>query len=1622
MPAELNLDLARMNAGRAQLAATLNEQARASRELARAQAQLRDAHRTGADVQPAAQAAERARQALVDAAARLHAAHAGLRAESEAIVAATAPERLVGALDANVPVALLPVRLETRFADAGKTLRIRIYPDHVHFDAHTPELTAAEVAWASAYWNKRWAAGRAPAQEAADLARQAWRELVAGPDPLRAAYAARRLTPSNLDSIATDAAPVFPTVDLRAPGWTRTPSATALPDRFAAVGLRGGQRLFTRWGRFVPDALEAWLPSVRGDEAAPGAQEMPVSAGMKWMTDYAAAEEAGMGITVRDADLAAGQSLAGGLDRLIVIGVDWTLSAQDGAQRIAALLESQLYSRGLGVVPGGTPTNNTGDTPVAGAAAQQVAEALDPTRGDAASKLAERADVALATALALPEDTRAVLARAPGGDDRSIRTAGLMTQVLWSAVPGVFLDRFFESHLSDRAIGLLRDHAASFVRPAGPLPTLRAGRQPYGILPVVAAGRYVPDRPDGTEFNLARVIGVLRKFHWAPGLAKVPFMGRRRADGSVKLEEDLRELLGMAPMAAAARFRRVHPPGRANQKLDAAAGPLWQIQQSLWSILFELDTGQAGSYSGPMLSFGNKRPALADLLMEATSYALYAPFVQQGTVTRDTAWKENYLQAIAAAARGGDAGRAVLEQRCDGASLLEALAAQSACNELARVHTDIVNQFRGLDPTVLHRRSLPQGELVGTDSTPVPAGSLRIETPGSLARVSIPAVTAGKSLDEFVRGQLHLPGFLEQPQNRSLKSFLTALDELATRPPEEVDRAFRATLDGVSYRLDAWCTSLATRRLDAMRARQPAGLYYGAYGWVDELRPEPVGSDSEGYVAAPSIQQAITAALLRSGFLTHRGEQNAFNIDLSSERVRLAQYLLSGVGQGQSLASLLGYRFERGLRERGLPLARFILPIRLLCPTLPSAPTDIGQPAESIAARDVVDGVQLIELYRKDFNRIKTSCGQISPAPTAAELVAIEAELRALDNALDAAGDLCLAEGVHQLAAGNLPRSGAALAALDRQEAAMEFDVVRTPRSARGCTHRLLVLCSGADLPPAWSAMPTDSRARAEPRLNAWVASLLGEPARVALWGRITSRTQPGAAVQDVSCSLAELGLSPLSLVLSAAPQGEGRPTALEQLVASALWRKAAASSDDRSLSLQPEVPAGAARGSIGLAALLALLRRVRALVAGCRFADGRDFTVAGEATAHGLDAEELAARADTAAQAQDRVQQQIEAVLALDGAGTTAADRARAALAAAGEDAGRVAAAVAALETLAQQLTAALASAWDLGLNGSIPAVALPAGYTPTAADWADIVRQLGDQAASLGKRIASASARRTSAEASFAARTFSATDDRTMASVEAHRTRMQAVFGDDFPVLPVFKPAAADEAAASLADAAALLGDEATYPAAWLGEMALLRAGPLALSEALDAAELVNGGAAARQIRVMQLPHRPGQAWAARPQAWRPAAGAEGAEGLAPPHGCIALAAVGEFAPRGALAGIVVDSWQEAVPEPTQTAALSFHYDAPGARPPQAILLACAPDLSRAGWSFDALLDTVVEAAELARLRLVGPKQMNALANMLFPAAILPDGYSKDVPSTHWSRFAKEFASSLNLTVLGR
>src|SRR6476469_6557632 len=101
-----------------------------------------------------------------------------------------------GDADSDCPLALLPVRLETRYTTDGAALRVRIYPDDIHIDSLDRGVSDEERAAGAAYWTAVW---RAPEEEAAEV----WRTLLSGAGRLRALWVARALRPINLDQRAS---------------------------------------------------------------------------------------------------------------------------------------------------------------------------------------------------------------------------------------------------------------------------------------------------------------------------------------------------------------------------------------------------------------------------------------------------------------------------------------------------------------------------------------------------------------------------------------------------------------------------------------------------------------------------------------------------------------------------------------------------------------------------------------------------------------------------------------------------------------------------------------------------------------------------------------------------------------------------------------------------------------------------------------------------------------------------------------------------------------------------------------------------------------------------------------------------------------------------------------------------------------------------------------------------------------------------------------------------------------------------------------------------------------------------------------------------------------------------
>ena len=178
---------------------------------------------------------------------------------------------------------------------------------------------------------------------------------------------------------------------------------------------------------------------------------------------------------------------------------------------IASLLDAHHYTDGLGFLRVGTPTNNSAEAP-SGWSSQDPMHARSfgiECRAPAVPS-GSNADV-LARAFGFDATvTHATSAHACGTQRSSSRsTREQMATALWPATWGYYLMNLIGlegTGLTLEAIAWAREHFIANVRAFGPLPTLRVGRQPYGVLPVTPLGGDPAKIADARERWLATTL------------------------------------------------------------------------------------------------------------------------------------------------------------------------------------------------------------------------------------------------------------------------------------------------------------------------------------------------------------------------------------------------------------------------------------------------------------------------------------------------------------------------------------------------------------------------------------------------------------------------------------------------------------------------------------------------------------------------------------------------------------------------------------------------------------------------------------------------------------------------------------------------------------------------------------------------------------------------------------------------------------------------------------------------------------------------------------------------------------------------------------------------------------
>ena len=549
------------------------------------------------------------------------------------------------ALGPAQPLVLLPVRLETRFflnPNGGGELRVRVYPDKIHINTHEETLTEQELIWGKHFWEQTWKA-------ATDVEAQkvAWRQLAERFGAGRAAWVAKQLQPINPDDAPktpvaeNDPLPKpihFPTLSTKSESWTQPPLANLLPARWHVIGCDRGNFIIKASGTPIKQNLPVGPDPSHLFKDGPNT-ELPIDEGMKWMIDFAEAEAAGMGIRV---PLNVDQ--AKGFDFLLVVGTKETTNGDNQAKDLAALLNAHHYTNDLRFLLPGTPTNNTPDAPsgfTSSDPGHETSYQIERTTDGFKSGDNSFADL-LATAFGFNSEDAQKLARIGNSSAMELRNARHMNRALWPATMGYFLKQMMsgiQSPIKPDEADWTRDYFTEYVRAAGPLPSIRVGKQPYGILPVTSFENWKPknaNEPDtARDLALQKFLLRLRSI-WRSQLVQTPRLGRTPNNP----ERDFAEILGMDGLSTSYTIR--HLIGREYlDKLGFLFGRFFD--RAFWTGKQEELTIRAMALAelNP-----NWKPRLATSAYSGWFTKLKGPLVQSEPLSETTSLAHNYIDLL----------------------------------------------------------------------------------------------------------------------------------------------------------------------------------------------------------------------------------------------------------------------------------------------------------------------------------------------------------------------------------------------------------------------------------------------------------------------------------------------------------------------------------------------------------------------------------------------------------------------------------------------------------------------------------------------------------------------------------------------------------------------------------------------------------------------------------------------------------------------------------------------------------------------------------------------------------------------------------------------------------------
>lgn len=1456
---------------------------------------------------------------------------------------------LVQNLNDRYPILFFPVRVETAFAKTnGPELWVRIFPDDIAVDTHEPELTEDEITAGTQYWEI--------VANAADPVEKtnAWDLVARSYGAPRAAWVVLQTQPDSLGNI--------PVLNPKSSAWTKQPLTNVMPDAFVVYAYDRAGNVISRQTAIIPDELKLGIDpgldpenddlSFDSDGSAGLENDLRANDDVKWMIDFDAAIAKGLGIKIQISD----SQYTRGFKKILVVGVKASLNHSDGQTRLEGLINNHHYTDGFALLKQGASTNNT---------ATQAAGYTFHEQGNLVSYTVEREDPLftpvyvqrnkkdgqlLCEALGIEFKTLAHIFQAGGSD---ISSAMSLNSALYQVNLGYAANEQLPVFSSSRAENnrQLRNFYTDYIRGRGALPSIRSGTQPYGILPTSVFSRMNWNGdPNAGLFNNIYNFGYALNTHFTAVLESASGI-TMNATSPGSLTQQYANILSQHAVST-----------DYVQRIGMGAGSIWNSleyaaldnKELSGQWLNEQVVQMNAIYGALKLPVPLKEVrALHINYLEKQQRVVDGDLVAPAAVPLDQPLPKigkdlNFLEILSEATfdelrdenfqRFGLLdeevthllAKNVLYQFARQSLMLEAFEAAGELLELPAAslsEKEIINIFQQ------HEYESPEGDMGHLSF-----GQSRLQI------MEMPYGGYEKVSDYLSSGDLHAEG--------AVVNWLDArasLRQVARASIRELNLLTAEVMDTAAYRMDTWRLSLVNQRLNAVRgitegsSTRYKGIYLGAYGWVTDIRPANKNTvatpahnngtvyevdSNRGFIHAPSINQAVTAAVLRSGY-NDRAKSNMndpFSVNLSSERLRAALDIMEGIRNGQELGVLLGYEFERRMLELGAQgenPQQNIYSLRRKYSQNNTIIENTPLTVENVKARNVVNGLALIEKY-KETSDIDNVVDPNIPIPAK---TLIRKQIEWIWNIMDAVGDLAMSEGMFHIVQGNPVKGGAIMQAASKGSIIAEPDVIDTVKTGIEVPQRLtLHFNTQSSLSNNWDAITETPRYLAESNVGRWLSELLPDPNLICCLVQLADQIDP------TPVTVSDLGIQAIDLMYMI-----NETLADDDSVLSLLIKRHYRMLHGLDRSAELKVIYGAAiGGKYSLSEVHAILIYARKLVTACRPINTHDYMTPQEAGA--------VEKSYEIQEFEDRI------------------DAARLYLSAV-------------ISNLASYLN-------NFSFAGIKDALLKMSFYNieQTVYEFATDETPEDEATLMLWANAALAEAQKRYDESELpAGTTLPGPGDNQEAYISNAVQRFKTLFGAAFDPVPLFEFHNQAALTPTMIDTNDLLADHTgdLVLDQWLAGLARVR-------EMVTNYELLNivvqtlnpDYLDSREMKPVQVPFdSSGQ------DRWM---GLSVSDPASLKEGVVAIGADlynGYAMSNVSQAGIVIDEWVDIIPNKEETTGISFHHNQPNAKAPQCLILGLTPQIT-GSWRWNDVVDMLNETFELAKARGLSYEQISGTA----------------------------------------